>query len=139
MSRTNALLYTALERTVVAKGDVTSLRVKPKLQLMQELIEYQCLEAGSPCEYWTSKDESWGARLAKVAMRRGQQESCLLPCFVGDQQVAPAEKMKTCVGMDGVATLLQGVAPLGPEQGPNQVLGPEQGPMNLGAPKIAKK
>ena len=59
----------------MANGDVTSWRVKPKLHLMQELIEYQCLEAGAPCEYWTYKDESWGAWLAKVAMRRGGKTS----------------------------------------------------------------
>ena len=64
-----------------------------------------------------------------------RQESCLLPCFVGDHQVAPAETMKSGMGMDGVATLLQGCPRLGPEQGPNQVLGPEQGPMNLGGKK----
>ena len=50
---------------------MTSWRVTPQLHLMQELIEYQCLEAGRPCEYWASKDESWGAWLAKVAMGRG--------------------------------------------------------------------
>ena len=87
LSRKNALLYTGLERKAVANGDVTSWRVTPQLHLMQELIEYQCLEAGPPCEYRTSRDERWGARLAKVAMRRGQQTSSLLPCFVGDQQV----------------------------------------------------
>ena len=31
--------------------------------------------------------------------------------------VAPAEEMNTCVGMDGVATLLRGVPLLGLEQG----------------------
>ena len=52
----------------------TSWRVKPNLHLMQELIEYQRLEARAPCEYWTYKDESWGAWLAKVAMRRGGKQ-----------------------------------------------------------------
>ena len=61
LPRKNALLYTGLERQAVATGDVTSWRVKPKLHLMRELIEYQCLEAGPPCEYWTYKDEGWGA------------------------------------------------------------------------------
>ena len=55
----------------MANGDVTSWRAKPKLHLMQELIEHQCLEARGPCGYRTYKDESWGAWLAKVAMRRG--------------------------------------------------------------------
>ena len=31
--------------------------------------------------------------------------------------VAPAHEMNTCVGMDGVDTLFQGVALLGPQQG----------------------
>ena len=60
LPRKLALLYTGLERKAVANGDVTSWRVKPKLHLMQELIERQCLEAVAPCECWASKDESWG-------------------------------------------------------------------------------
>ena len=63
-----------MERKAVANGDVTSCKAKPKLHFTQELIEYKCLEAGGPCECWTYKGESWGAWLAKVAMRRGGKE-----------------------------------------------------------------
>jgi hypothetical protein len=51
LSRKIALLYTGLEHEAMAQGDVMSWRCKPKVHLMQELIEYQCLVAGSPCEY----------------------------------------------------------------------------------------
>ena len=61
-------------RKAVANGDVANWRAKPKLHLMQEFVEYPCLEAGPPGVYWTYKHESWGAGLAKVTMRIGGKE-----------------------------------------------------------------
>ena len=75
LSRRVALLYTGLEMEAVAKGNTYSWRVKPKLHLMQELIEYQCQQSGSPCQYWTYKDESWGAWLAAASVRRGGRKT----------------------------------------------------------------
>jgi len=43
-----ALLYTALETDVLEQKDSLSCRSKPKLHLLQELLEYTALEAGSP-------------------------------------------------------------------------------------------
>ena len=48
-----ALLYTALEREALEQGGSVSWRTKPKLHLLQELLDYTALEAGSPAEYWT--------------------------------------------------------------------------------------
>ena len=66
-----ALLYTALEREALEQGDSVSWRTKPKLHLLQELLEYTALEAGSPSRYWTYMDESWGGWLATTGARRG--------------------------------------------------------------------
>ena len=71
LSRKVALLCTGLETEAVANGNTYSWRVKPKLHLMQELIEYQSQQSGSPCQCWTYKDKSWGAWLAAASMRRG--------------------------------------------------------------------
>ena len=67
----NVFPCTGLERKAVANADVTGWRVTPQLHFMQELIEHQCLETGAPCQCWTYKDESGGAWLGKVAMKRG--------------------------------------------------------------------
>ena len=75
LSRKIALLYTGLEHEALAKGDGMSWRRKPKWHLTQELIEYQCLDAGSPCEYWAHKDETWGAWVSRACMRRGDKKT----------------------------------------------------------------
>jgi hypothetical protein len=66
-----ALLYTALEREALEQEDSLSWRSKPKLHLLQERLEYIALEVGSPAEYWTYMDESWGGWLATTGARRG--------------------------------------------------------------------
>ena len=42
---------------------------------MEEVIEYQTVEHGSPCEHCTYKDESWGMWLPHVTARRGGKTS----------------------------------------------------------------
>ena len=71
LSKKIALLFAALEQEQLGLGDPYRWRTKPKLHLMEEFVEYQSVQKGAPCKYWTYKDESWGAWLAKVSMRRG--------------------------------------------------------------------
>jgi hypothetical protein len=66
-----ALLYTALEKEAWDHEDSLAWRIKPKLHLLQELLEYTALDAGSPSRYWTYMDESWGGWLATTGARRG--------------------------------------------------------------------
>ena len=60
-----------LEMEALTVGECTRWRTKPKVHLMEELIEYQTVEHGSPCEYWTYHDETWGMWLPHVTARRG--------------------------------------------------------------------
>ena len=42
---------------------------------MEELIEYQTVEHGSPCEHWAYKEDSWGMWLSHVNAKRGGQQT----------------------------------------------------------------
>ena len=64
-------LYVALEQSALAAGDDLSWRVKPKLHMMQELIQHVGVEFGSARDFWTYQDESWGGWLSNCAARRG--------------------------------------------------------------------
>ena len=67
-----ACLYVALETEALAiNPNSKSWRVKPKLHLFQELIEYVAPLRGSPKAYWTYRDEDVGGWLAEVGSRRG--------------------------------------------------------------------
>ncbi len=46
-------------------------QLKPKVHLLQEMIEYQSHMHGSPVHYWTYRDESWCGWWAKASKRRG--------------------------------------------------------------------
>ena len=70
-SKKFSCLYAGLEAEAKANGDDLSWRCKPKLHLMQELLEYTSPYAGPPSLYWTYLDEDCGARLAETAARRG--------------------------------------------------------------------
>ena len=70
-SRRVGLLLVSLETEATAQGDELSWRVKPKLHMMQELIEYLGPELGSARFFWTYQDESWGGWLSNTAARRG--------------------------------------------------------------------
>lgn len=65
------LLYVALEKEATAQGKDKAWRCKPKLHLFQEMVEFTGLDRGSPSNFWTYLDESWGGWLAKAGHRRG--------------------------------------------------------------------
>jgi hypothetical protein len=64
-------LYVSLEDFAVAAGDYTSWRVKPKLHMFEELIQFISFDVGSARRFWTYQDESWGGWLSNCAARRG--------------------------------------------------------------------
>jgi hypothetical protein len=66
-ARRFALLYATLEQQAVDP----LWRIKPKLHLFVELIEYVAPLEGNPRTYWTYRDEDYGGQLAKLAARRG--------------------------------------------------------------------
>ena len=85
LSRHVALLRTGLEMEAMNHGDAYSLRVKPKLHLMEDLINFTNVSIVSPKKYdWTYKDESWGAWLAAAWTSRGGRQiawGCLASPF----------------------------------------------------------
>jgi hypothetical protein len=90
-----ALLYCALEQEQPA-GSVYW-RVKPKLHLAQELVEYIAPQQGCPRSFWTYRDEDWGGDLAKWAARRGGHRNAglislrLMQCFCGQDKLEEIE------------------------------------------------
>ena len=46
-------------------------RMKPKLHMVQEMLEYQSKELGNPRGYWEYLDEDFVGNIAKIAMRKG--------------------------------------------------------------------
>jgi hypothetical protein len=74
LSRMVSSLAVSLEAEALSKNDENSWRVKPKLHMMQELLEYigpDLGDLGSARRFWTYKDERWGGFLSTMAMRRG--------------------------------------------------------------------
>ena len=68
--------YLALSLEADARGLGKHWKMKPKLHLMQELLQYDCLRTGqSPRLFWTYMDESWGGIVASIAARRGGPKS----------------------------------------------------------------
>ena len=70
-------LYTQLENEAVRRGDAYRWKIKPKLHLFQELVEYIAPDLGSPDLWWTYYDESWGGHLARIGERRGGAKSAV--------------------------------------------------------------
>ena len=68
--RRMCILLSTLEEEAHGRGSVCW-RMKPKVHLAQELLEYQTLTDGNPKLCWTYRDEDWGGWLAKCATRRG--------------------------------------------------------------------
>ena len=64
-------LYVSLEDCAIATGDYNSWRVKPKLHMFEELIQFISFDVGSARRFWTYQDESWGGWLSNCAARRG--------------------------------------------------------------------
>jgi len=53
-------------------SDLTNVwRMKPKLHMMQEMLEYQGKELGNPRGFWEYQDEDFVGMIAKIAMRKG--------------------------------------------------------------------
>ena len=70
LCRRCCVLYCSLEQDALRSGDAARWRVKPKLHMLQEMIEYMP-GAGSPKNYWCYVDESWVGFVSKIAHRRG--------------------------------------------------------------------
>ena len=65
-------LATALEAEMLRKDPRSKRwRVKPKLHLLQEMIEFTAPHRGSPSEFWTYQDESWCGWLSRTGHCRG--------------------------------------------------------------------
>ncbi len=71
------VLYQALAEEAVAAGKTAWVQ-KPKLHLLQELLEFATTEMGSPENFWCYRDESWVGFLGKMAHRRGGADSPLV-------------------------------------------------------------
>jgi hypothetical protein len=87
-------IYVSLEQDALSSGDELSWRCKPKLHMFQELIEYLGPEAGSPRDFWTYQDESWGGWLAQAATRRGG------PKFAATCALNLIRRYRACVSAD---------------------------------------
>lgn len=64
-------LYSALGKEAVREGRDMSWQMKPKVHMLQEMIEYQAAETGNPADFWCYRDESWCGFWAKASARRG--------------------------------------------------------------------
>ena len=63
--------FCTLYKTLRDASEFPFWQLKPKLHLLQELMEYQSPVFGSPRLYWCYRDESWCGFWAKAAKRRG--------------------------------------------------------------------
>lgn len=69
----------ALHLEAVSLGRDKHWKRKPKLHLLQELLEYDCVQSQqSPKTFWTYLDERWGGEVAKIASRRGGKKTASL-------------------------------------------------------------
>lgn len=68
-------LYAALQEEAREAGNYLLWHMKPKVHLLQEMIEYQAEVFGNPAEYWTYRDESWCGYWASCSRRRGGANS----------------------------------------------------------------
>jgi hypothetical protein len=75
LCRQVCVLYNALHEEMVANGTPHLWDMKPKVHLLQELVEYQAIELGNPRYFWCYRDESWCGFWAKASKRRGGANS----------------------------------------------------------------
>ena len=68
------ILYASLGEEAKAKGK-DLWQPKPKMHLLQELVEYQSPQWGSPRLFWCYRDESWCGFWARASTRRGGPDS----------------------------------------------------------------
>lgn len=71
LSRRFCVLYCVLAEEALAQGKDKLWQPKPKLHLLQEMVEYQSQLWGSPRNFWCYRDESWCGFWARVAHKRG--------------------------------------------------------------------
>ena len=67
--------FCVLYETLQSQSPLPFWQMKPKVHLMQEMLEYQTEQHGNPRDYWTYRDESWCGYWAKAAKRRGGQNT----------------------------------------------------------------
>ena len=66
------ILYSSLTTEAEANGDDHSWRIKPKMHMMVELLEFQTEQLeGSPTEFWAYMDEDFVGEIAQISSRRG--------------------------------------------------------------------
>ena len=75
LCRLVCVLYNALHEEMVAKIKPLLWDLKPKVHLLQELVEFQAKELGNPRHFWCYRDESWCGFWAKASKRRGGANS----------------------------------------------------------------
>ena len=71
LCRRFCILYEILGGEAWASAKYVLWQMKPKCHLLQEVIEFQALDQGSPRFFWTYRDESWCGWWAKASRRRG--------------------------------------------------------------------
>jgi len=71
LSREFCILYAGLEKSCAEQGRTHCWSAKPKLLMMQELLEYDAARLGNPRLFWCYKDESFCGYWAKASKRRG--------------------------------------------------------------------
>ena len=76
--RQACVLYTALHESMVASHKPKLWDLKPKLHLLQEMVEYQSYHHGNPRNFWCYRDESWCGFWARAAKRRGGANSAAM-------------------------------------------------------------
>ncbi|CAE7362648.1 unnamed protein product [Symbiodinium sp. CCMP2592] len=63
--------FCVLYQTLQEQSPFPFWQMKPKVHLMEEMLEYQTEQHGNPRDYWTYRDESWCGYWAKASKRRG--------------------------------------------------------------------
>jgi len=65
------VLYTTLGQEALGNNKPLLWQAKPKLHLLQEMVEYMSPEHGSPRHFWCYRDESWCGFWARASKRKG--------------------------------------------------------------------
>ena len=65
------VLYISLAEEALARGRDLMWQPKPRMHLLQEMVEYLAPEHGSPKHFWCYRDESWCGFWARASKRRG--------------------------------------------------------------------
>jgi len=71
LSQDLGMIYQKLNNEAAIKNNLNMWRLKPKLHMAQEMLEYQGKELGNPRGFWEYLDEDFVGLIAKLAMRKG--------------------------------------------------------------------